>query len=59
MQSMMENHFQNLIEYMTSAPVLVQVLEGESALSQKQRVDGTTILKMPLLEQLEQILQNL
>jgi len=34
--------FQNLIEYMTSAPVLVQVLEGESAIAKNRELMGAT-----------------
>ena len=34
--------FQNLIEYMTSAPVLVQVLEGESAITKNRELMGAT-----------------
>ena len=34
--------FQNLIEYMTSAPVLVQVLEGESAIAKNRDLMGAT-----------------
>lgn len=34
--------FQNLIEYMSSAPVLVQVLEGESAIAKNRELMGAT-----------------
>ena len=34
--------FQNLVEYMTSAPVLVQVLEGESAIAKNRELMGAT-----------------
>ena len=34
--------FQNLIEYMTSAPILVQVLEGESAIAKNRELMGAT-----------------
>ena len=34
--------FKNLIEYMTSAPVLVQVLEGESAIAKNRELMGAT-----------------
>tara|TARA_B100001287_G_scaffold13488_1_gene10163 strand:- start:105 stop:527 length:423 start_codon:yes stop_codon:yes gene_type:complete len=34
--------YQNLIEYMTSAPVLVQVLEGESAIAKNRELMGAT-----------------
>ena len=34
--------FNDLIEYMTSAPVLVQVLEGESAIAKNRELMGAT-----------------
>ena len=34
--------FDNLIDYMTSAPVLVQVLEGENAVMQNRSLMGAT-----------------
>ena len=37
-----EEDTQNLIEYMTSAPVLVQVLEGESAIAKNRELMGAT-----------------
>ena len=34
--------FNELIEYMTSAPVIIQVLEGENAVEQYRRIMGST-----------------
>ena len=37
-----KSFYQKLIEYMTSAPVLVQVLEGESAIAKNRELMGAT-----------------
>ena len=42
MQSMMESLFANLVEYMTSAPVFVQVLEGDNAILKNRELMGAT-----------------
>ena len=34
--------FSNLVEYMTSAPVFVQVLEGDNAISKNRELMGAT-----------------
>ena len=45
--------FNDLIQYMTSGPVIVQVLEGENALKNIERLWVLQILKMQKKEQLE------
>ena len=42
MLNMKESLFQNLVEYMTSAPVFVQVLEGDNAVLKNRELMGAT-----------------
>jgi len=49
--------FAGLVSFMSSGPVLVQVLEGENAIAKNRQIMGEPILKMQLLALFVLILQ--
>ena len=50
--------FDDLVNYMTSGPVMVQALEGENAIAKNREVMGATIRRMPIPERLELTLRR-
>ena len=50
--------YDNLVEYMTSGPVVVQVLYGPNAIAKNRELMGATNPKKQKQEQLEQTLQK-